>query len=322
MVKKENQDAEQPNGDHVCIIGAGFSGLATARRLRKRNIPFVCIDRTSGLGGIWRQPGTDEPGPGYRSLHMNTSRKVSAFSDVPMPSDYPQHPRHDQIHDYLVGYAETHDLVRHMKFDTEVVSVSQRRKSRWDVTMVDRRMGLESRRTFRHVVVATGHQWDPVRPGPEIPGAGSFPGVQQHTFDYSTPFEHLDKRVVVVGFGNSAADLSVELSRLARKTILSFRRSQHVVPRSLLGLSLDEIGTTRWWNRLTFAEQQRLIKTLLTVVRGRLTDFGIPRPDHKLFTRPITISDELLSRIGHGDIVVKPAIERFDGSTVWFTDGT
>ncbi|MEO6085662.1 MAG: NAD(P)-binding domain-containing protein, partial [Umezawaea sp.] len=320
--KKRSQDSEQPIVDRVCIVGAGFSGLAIARRLRGRGVSFVCIDRTSGVGGIWRQTGTGEPGPGYRSLHMNTSRKITAFSDVPMPSDYPQHPRHDQIHDYLVGYAEAHDLVRHMEFDTEVVSVSRHRDSTWKVVAVDRSTGLESSRTFSHVIVATGHQWDPVRPGPEIPGSDSFPGVQQHTFDYSTPFEHLDKRVAVVGFGNSAADLSVELSRLARKTILSFRRSQHVTPKTLLGMSIEEIPMTRWWNRLTLAEQQHLIKTLLRIVHGKLTDFGIPKPDHELFTRPITISDELLSRIGHGDIVVKPAIERFDGSTVWFTDGT
>lgn len=320
--KKRSQYSEQPIVDHVCIIGAGFSGLAIARTLRRRNVPFVCIDRTSGVGGIWRQPGTDEPGPGYRSLHLNTSRKITAFSDVPMPSDYPLYPRHDQVRDYLVGYAEAHDLFKHMEFDTEVLSVSRRRDSTWKVLTVDRSTGLEGRRTFSHVIVATGHQWDPVRPDPKIPGSDSFTGAQLHTFDYSTPFEHMDKRVAVVGFGNSAADLSVELSRLAKRTILSFRRSLHVVPKALAGIPLDEIATTRWWSRMTLAEQQRLIMTLLRLVRGKLTDFGVPKPDHKLFTRPITISDELLSRIGHGDIVVKPAIERFDGSTVWFTDGT
>ncbi|WNV88833.1 FAD-dependent oxidoreductase [Umezawaea sp. Da 62-37] len=320
--EKESQYSEQPIVDHVCVIGAGISGLAVARTLRRRNVSFVCVDRTGGVGGIWRQPSTGEPWPGYRSLHLNTSQKITAFADVPMPTDYPLHPRHDQIRDYLASYAEAHDLIGHMEFDTDVVSVERQKNSTWEVVTVDRATGLEKRRTFGHVVVATGHQWDPVRPGPDIPGFDSFPGEQLHAIDYSTPFEHLDKRVAVVGFGNSAADLSVELSRLAKKTILSFRRSLHVVPKTLMGIPIDEIATSRWWGRMTFTEQQRFIKLLLRIIRGKLTDFGIPKPDHKLFAGPLTISDELLSRISHGDIVVKPAIKRFDGSTVRFADGT
>lgn len=320
--KKKSQYAEQTIVDHVCVIGAGISGLAIARTLRRRNVPFVCIDRAGGVGGLWRQPSTDEPGPGYRSLHLNTSQKITAFADAPMPSDYPRHPRHDQIRDYLVDYANAHELTAHMEFDSDVVRVSRNKNSTWEVITADRSTGAERRRRFRHVVVASGHQWDPVRPGPDIPGADSFPGEQLHTFDYSTPLDHLDKRVVVVGFGNSAADLAVELSRIAQKTILSFRRSLHVVPKTLMGIPIDEIATTKWWSRLTFTEQQRLIKLLLRIIRGKLTDFGIPKPDHKLFTGPLTISDDLLSRISHGDISVKPAIKGFDGSTARFTDGT
>jgi hypothetical protein len=89
-----------------------------------------------------------------------------------------------------------------------------------------------------------------------------------------------------------------------------------------MGIPIDEIATTKWWSRLTFTEQQRLIKVLLRIIRGKLTDFGIPKPDHKLFTGPLTVSDELLSRISHGDISVKPALKRFDGSTARFADGT
>ncbi|MFD9738161.1 flavin-containing monooxygenase [Umezawaea sp. NPDC059074] len=320
--KKKSQYAEQPIVDHVCVIGAGISGLAIARTLRKRNVPFVCVDRTSGVGGIWRQPSTGEPGPGYRSLHLNTSQKITGFADIPMPSHYPRHPRHDQIRDYLEAYARAHDLLPRLEFDTDVVGVQQGENSTWEVTTVHRPTGERTRRSFRHVVVATGHQWDPVRPHDGIPGADSFPGEQLHTFDYSTPFDHLEKRVAVVGFGNSAADLSVELSRLASKTILSFRRSLHVVPKTLVGIPIDEIATTRWWSRMKFAEQQRFITLLLRIIRGKLTDYGIPKPDHKLFTGPLTISDELLSRISHGDITVKPSIARFEGSTAWFTDGT
>jgi cation diffusion facilitator CzcD-associated flavoprotein CzcO len=316
---ERSQYAEQPIADHVCVIGAGISGLAVAGVFRSRGLPFTLVERSGGVGGLWRHAGTGEPGPGYPSLHLNTSRKVTGYGDFPMPDHYPRFPRHDQVSAYLQSYAQ-HIGLNDVEFDTEVISVSPLPDATWQVVTEQRSTGTRRSRRFRHVVVATGHHWNPSRAA--IPGADSFPGRHIHSFDYSGPAEHVGGRALVVGFGNSAADIAVELSRLASKTFITLRRGIHVVPKQMMGIPIDEIASAKWWARMPFEQQRRFIELLLRIIRGPLSSYGIPEPDHRIFSSALTISDELLSRIDHGDITVKAAVERIDGSTVRFADGT
>ncbi|RKT68459.1 flavin-containing monooxygenase [Saccharothrix variisporea] len=301
------------------MIGAGVSGLAVAGTLRSRELPVTVLERAGGIGGLWRHEGPDTPGPAYSSLHLNTSAKLTGFRDFPMPADYPRYPRHDQVASYLRRYADHKGVTDHVELGTEVEDLTRTDAGTWLVTSRDR-TGARRRRQFGHVVVATGHHWSPRLP--EIPGDETFPGRALHSFDYSDPVPHAGRRVVVIGFGNSAADISVELSRVARKTILVQRRGVHVVPKTLLGMPIDEIASAPWWARLSFPQQRGLIETLLRLVRGRLTDYGLAEPDHRVFGGALTISDELLSRINHGTLTVKPAVDRVEGPVVHFSDGT
>lgn len=314
-----SQYAERPIQDHTCVIGAGVSGLAVAGTLRSRELPVTVLERSGGIGGLWRHEGPGSRGPAYSSLHLNTSARLTGYHDFPMPADYPRYPRHDQVASYLQRYADHKDVTDHVELGTEVEDVSRTEAGTWLVTSRDR-TGLRRRRHFGHVVVATGHHWSPRLP--EIPGDETFPGRTLHSFDYSDPVPHAGRRVVVIGFGNSAADISVELSRVARKTILVQRRGVHVVPKTLLGMPIDEIASAPWWARLSFPQQRGLIETLLRLVRGRLTDYGLAEPDHRVFGGALTISDELLSRINHGTLTVKPGVERVEGPVVHFSDGT
>ncbi len=321
---EKSQQAEQCSDDAVCIVGAGFSGLAVARALRQRNVPFRCIDRAAALGGVWRYPDADQPlpGPAYRSLHLNTSRHVTEFTGFPMPSTYPRYPRHDQVMDYLDQFVEHYDLRRDMEFNTEITAVRRRRDSTWEVTSHDHGSGAIRHRRFRQVVVASGHHWEPKLPDPPIRGSQTFPGECLHTRDYSGPSAFAGKRVVVVGLGNSACDIAVELSHVADTTILATRRGAHVVPKQMMGIPIDEISASRWWAWLPFRLQRRFIEVLLRIIRGHITSYGLPEPDHRIFSAPITISDELLSRLAHGAVTPKPMIDHFDSSTVYFADGT
>lgn len=308
--------------DATCVIGAGFSGLAAARALRQRGLPFTCVDRSTAIGGLWHYSEDADASPAYRSLHLNTSRKVTSFTDFPMPETYPRYPRHDQVAAYLREFAEHYGLLEHMELGTEVLTVQRRPDGGWDVTTRDRATGEERCRRFANVVVATGHHWSPRLPEPAIPGADTFPGVQIHSSAYRDPSPYIGKRVLVLGIGNSACDISVELSRIADRTLLAMRRGAHVVPKQMMGIPIDEIATKWWWARMPFRVQRRFIEVLLRIIRGRITDYGIPEPDHRIFSAPVTISDELLSRISHGDILVRPMMERFEGATAHFTDGT
>jgi len=306
----------------VCVIGAGFSGLAVARTLRRRGLSFTCVEFAEGVGGIWRHPGDGESipsTPAYLRLHLNTSRTVTAYTGFPMPDTYPRYPGLRAVGHYLEAFADHIGLREDLEVNTEVIAVRQDVDRSWEVITRDRVTGAELQRRFRHVVVAAGIHHRPKLP--DIAGAESFSGRILHSIDYFDPREFAGKRVLVLGIGNSACDIAVEVSRFAERSVLSMRRGAHVVPKQLMGIPIDEIAAARWWSWLPFRVQRRFVESLLWVIRGSITSYGIPEPDHRLFSAPVTISDELLTRISHGDITVRPMIEKFDGGTARFVDG-
>ncbi|MEX3100978.1 MULTISPECIES: NAD(P)/FAD-dependent oxidoreductase [unclassified Streptomyces] len=303
----------------VCLIGAGLSGLATARQLKEHGVEFVCLEKAPDVGGLWRMPDAGERGPGYLSLHLNTAKQLTGYAGFPMPASYPLYPRHSQVAAYLREFAEWADLLDHIELNTEVESVHQEDDGSW--TVVSKGPDGTTTRGFTHVVVASGHNTQPVMPA--LPdGADTFDGTILHALDYRDGSDFTGRRAVVVGLGASAVDIAADLSRHAAHTVLSVRRGLHVLPKQLFGMSLDEIADAPWWTAMPLEEQRRLIEQALLVVRGKISDYGLPEPDHPLFASAVTISDEILSRIHHGEVTAKPAIERLDGRRVVFTDGT
>jgi hypothetical protein len=126
----------------------------------------------------------------------------------------------------------------------------------------------------------------------------------------------------VLGIGNSACDIAVETSKVSEHTFLAMRRGAHIVPKYLFGIPTDHL-TTSPLARSPFLWSRRLgLSVLLRLTRGRITKYGLPEPDHKVLSAHPTISDDILTRLGHGDITVKPNIERLEGDKVYFTDGT
>jgi hypothetical protein len=176
-------------------------------------------------------------------------------------------------------------------------------------------------RPYDVLLVANGHHWDPRWPEPPFPGSDTFPGTQLHAHHYRTPDVLTGKRVVVLGIGNSATDIAVESSRVARETFLAMRRGAHILPKFLFGVPTDHL-TSSPLARGPFPVQKLGMRAILRLARGKVTDYGLPQPDHDVLEAHPTISDDLLTRLGHGDIVVKPNIARFDGPVVEFTDGT
>ena len=307
--------------EKVCIIGAGSSGIVACQVLKARGIPFDCFEKGSYIGGNWRFENDNGMSSAYRSLHINTSRRVMAFKALPMPDHFPDYPNHFQMAEYFDEYADHFGLRELIRFRTEVVAVEPV-DGEWEVTVED---ADGKRRTdrYRAVLVANGHHWDPRWPEPAFPGADDFEGEQMHAHNYREPDVLPGKRVLVLGIGNSAVDIAVESSRIADKTFLATRRGAYVIPKYINGKPIDELSNPI--TSLAPLAVQRFFATRALGVASAAdpTAYGLPKPDHKLFEAHPTVSSELLPRLGHGDIAVKPNIARFTGGrTVRFVDGS
>jgi len=237
-----------------------------------------------------------------------------------MPDEYPDYPSHFQIAKYFDDYAERFGLLERITFRTQVVA-AEPVDGEWEVTVEDAD-GKRSSERYRAVLVANGHHWKPRWPEPAFAGADEYEGEQVHVHHYREPEILVGKRVLVLGIGNSAVDVAVESSRIAEKTFLAMRRSAHVIPKFLGGKPVDE-ATPPITTYLPMSVRRFFMTRLLKLTVGEVTDYGLPKPDHKLLEAHPTVSSELLPRIGHGDIQVKPNIDRFAGGrTVRFADGS
>ncbi|MCX4766273.1 NAD(P)-binding domain-containing protein [Streptomyces sp. NBC_01275] len=304
----------------VCLIGAGLSGLATAHALKSEGVDFVCLEKAPDVGGLWRQPQAGERGPGYLSLHLNTNKQLTGYADFPMPASYPVYPRHSDVAAYLRSFAEWADVGDRIELGTTVESVRRTADGSWTVVSRDAR-GTRSSREFTQVIVASGHNTEPTLPAP-APGSDGFKGTILHALDYRDGSDYAGQRVVVVGLGASAVDVAADVSRYASRTVLSVRRGLHILPKQLFGMPLDDVAEAPWWTSMSLQEQRRFIEQALLVARGKLSDYGLPEPDHPIFASAVTISDEILTRIRHGGVTPKPGIDFLDGDRVVFTDGT
>ena len=302
------------------MIGAGSSGIACCQVLNARGIPFECFEKGSEVGGNWRYENDNELSSAYRSLHINTSRGLMSYRTYPMPDDYPDYPNHFQIARYFDDYVDHFSLREKIRFRTEVKSVVPV-DGEWEVT-VEGRDGATACERYRAVLVANGHHWDPRWPEPPFPGSERFEGEQIHVHHYREPETLRGKRVLVLGIGNSATDIAVEASRIADATFLAMRRGAYVMPKYLNGKPTDE-AASKLLTMMPLPVQRFVLGRMLGLTAGDMTAYGLPKPDHKLLEAHPTVSAELLSRLGHGDIAVKPNIDRFAGGrTVRFADGS
>jgi dimethylaniline monooxygenase (N-oxide forming) len=310
----------QLSPEKVCIIGAGSSGIAACQVLNARGIAFDCFEKGSEVGGNWRYENDNQMSSAYRSLHINTSRNLMAYATYPMPDDYPDYPNHFQIARYFDDYVDRFSFRDKIRFRTEVVSVAST-DGKWEVTVEDEGGRREAER-YSAVLVANGHHWDPRWPEPAFPGSEEFEGKQLHVHHYREPEVLVGKRVLVLGIGNSATDIAVESSRIAEKTFLAMRRGAYVMPKYMNGKPTDEAASPLL-TRMPLPVQRFVLGRMFGITAGDMTAYGLPQPDHKLLEAHPTVSAELLSRLGHGDVMVKSNIDRFAGGrTVRFADGS
>lgn len=299
----------------ICIIGAGISGIATSKFLKEKGLAYDCFEASSVLGGNWVFKNPNRMSSAYRSLHIDTSKKKLEFPDFPMPAEYPTFCHHTHIRQYFEDLVDHFDLRKAIRFETPVRKAELAPDGTWEIRLD------EGSRQYDHLIVATGHHWDPR--WPDFPG--HFDGPAIHSHEYLDPFDPIDlkgKRVLVVGIGNSAVDIASELSNrgLAERLVLSTRRGAYVVPKYMFGRPIDQLIQTNPY--VPLALQRKAAQLLIRLVVGRVEDYGMPTPDHDLLTAHPTVSSDLLQRVGNGDIVVKPNVAELQNDRVMFTDDT
>jgi len=311
-----------PIGPRVCVIGAGSSGIASCQVLQARGIAFDCYETGSGVGGNWRYGNDNGMSSAYESLFINTSRSIMEYAAFPMPKDYPDYPHHTQIAAYFDAYVDHFGFRDKIRFRTEVTRVERAPEGGWNVTVRAVGGGAEETSRYDAVMVANGHHWDPRWPEPDFPGELDDSVDVTHAHHYRNSEGYEGKNVLVLGIGNSACDISVETSRVSSMTFLAMRRGAWIVPKYVGSKPVDELAPSWAATHLPFRVQRFFLQLMVNRVQGDPTEFGLPKPDHRIAEAHPTVSSDLLPRIGHGRIKVKPNIQRLEGDSVRFVDGS
>jgi hypothetical protein len=302
----------------VAVIGAGPAGLVAARYLKSEGFEPVVFEQGSRIGGQWSaDPGHSGVWPAMRT---NTSRIMTAFSDLPHDADSPTYPTNEAMGEYLERYAEMFDLTRRIRLKTPVREL--RRDA--DAWIVRTDAGEER---FEQVVVATGRYHKPTIP--DVPGLQSFSGPAgvNHTFSYKRPEDYRGLRVLVGGCAISSVEIASDLANLgAKRVVLTNRRQRYVLPKLVNGVPLDHMAFTRFsalskeW--FPMAAVGAGFKQFVLTVAGSPEQFGAPKPADDILEAGITMSQFFLPLVAEGRIFIKPWIESVDGKTVRFTDGS
>jgi len=298
------------SGRPVYVIGGGPAGLSVAYALRARGIRAVVLERSDRVGASWRRH--------YDRLHLHTTRRLSALPGLPIPRRFGRWVARDDVVRYLEKYAEVHEL--------EIVTgVEVKRVERTpDGTgwLLHATGGREL--TGAAVVVATGYNHTPYVP--DWPGLDDYTGDFTHAADYRTPAPYTGRDVLVVGVGNTGAEIAVDLMEGgASRVRLAVRTAPHIVRRSTAGWAAQYTGVLV--RRLPVAVVDRLARPMARLSVPDLSAQGLPRPDTGLYTRAkqgaIPVQDVgLIDAVRKGRIEVVAAVEGFEAGKVVLADGT
>jgi cation diffusion facilitator CzcD-associated flavoprotein CzcO len=305
-------------GQRICVVGAGPCGLTTLKNLIAAGLDdVVCYDESDTIAGTWVFNERLERTSVYESTHIISSKSLSSFEDYPMPSDYPDFPSHQQMRAYFEDYARHFGLIPYIRLQTHVEKASLRPDGRWMVTLTG--PDGTSEEVFDHLFVCSGHLRDPSVPA----YPGTFSGETLHSRAFKRPEPFRNKRVLVVGGGNSACDLAVDISRVASRTCISMRRGYYIVPKVMFGRPVDVLyARLRKRSWLPRSVLQSLMTGLLRLSVGPWEKYGLATPKLPLFAMHPTLNINILSALRDGTVLPRSGIEGFDGQRVRFNDGT
>jgi hypothetical protein len=296
------------------LIGAGPMGLAMAKTLVEQGIAFQGFELADGVGGLW---DIDAPrSTMYETAHLISSKTMTEFADFPMREAVAEYPSHREMKRYFEEFAAHFDLHRHYRFGAEVLETTPigGDGEGWEVRWRDAK-GVEQTERFAGLLIANGTLSEPNMPSFK----GQFSGEIIHSSQYRHPTQFTDKRVLIVGAGNSGCDIAVDAIHHGASCDLSMRRGYYFVPKYVFGRPADTMGGAI---RLPMALKRFVDGMILKWFVGDPQKYGFPKPDYALYESHPVVNSLILFHAGHGDITIRPDIEKLDGDAVVFVDGT
>ncbi|RLD20201.1 MAG: NAD(P)/FAD-dependent oxidoreductase [Bacteroidetes bacterium] len=292
---------------HILIIGAGPAGLAMAGRLRKAGIKFDIIEKSDNVGNRWRHH--------YDRLHLHSVKRLSNLPHLLFPDSYPVYVPREKFVEYLESYAEEFNI--EPEFGVSVNHISKSDDGSW---IVETSTGT---RSAGRVIIATGVNNKPKFPGWE--GREEYTGTITHSVDYKNPKAFLNSRTLVVGMGNTGAEVALDLSEHGVETFLSARGALNIVPRDLNGKPVQETALILDKFPLGFGEW--LGAKIQGIYFGNLKKYGIEkskmRPAVQLKTTGKTpvIDIGTVRAIKEGKIKIVGEVDKFDNLGVVIKGG-
>lgn len=295
----------------IIVIGAGPAGLAVAACLVQRGHSPLVFDQAKDVASSWRHH--------YERLHLHTVKTHSALPGMPFPADAPRYVPRQGVVDYMVAYARKHGIQPELGQRVTAIEPRQGHGAPWDVVLAQGR-----RISANHVVVATGANRQPR--APKLPGGDVFQGRLLHSRSYRNAAPFASQRVLVVGMGNTGAEIALDLAEHGVRAALSVRSPVNIVLRDVLGrpTQLSSIMLSK----LPAAWGDALGTLLRDLTVGDLSRYGLHTPEHSPLRQmreqgkvPV-IDVGTIRRIKSGDIQVYPGIQTLTSGGVRFTDGS
>ena len=299
----------------VAIVGAGACGICAAKYLLEVGFDVTVFEIGSQIGGMWCYRNDNGRSSAYRTLHINTSRGVTRFSDLDFDPQTQDFPDHADMHRYLVRYADHFGVAPRIRFRTPVQQVRPafdpaREAPRWEVETTGGQV-----EAYDAVLVATGHLTRPY----EVPELKRFGGEYLHSHHYEEPEPFVGKRVCVAGIGNSACDIASDLCVTSPRCALVARSGVLILPKLLFGRAFTDITARIQRPWIPRALRRRITRFLAWLAHGDLTRLGFKRPEALTH---VTSNATVVTDIAYRRIEVKRGIAAIEGRTIRFDDGT
>jgi len=290
----------------VVIVGASISGLACAACLQIENIPFIIVEKEATLATPWRNH--------YERLHLHTNKAVSNLPIKKFAPHIPQYPSRRQVVDYLEEYSR--DLDIHPEFNREAKSI-RHSGGHWRVETEGEIYSSPN------LIIATGAYSKPRKF--KAGGIETFPGTVTHSASYKSGREFKNRKVLVVGFGNSACEIAIDLFEQGAQPSMSVRSAINVIPRDLLGIPILEISQVL--SKLPARVADTINAPILYALYGDLKKLGLKKlpygPYEQIRKDGVTpvLDIGTIRHIREGHIQIFPGIDHIDNYQVFFEDG-